>query len=248
VPKVAIITGASRGIGRATALKAAEQAYDVCINFVQDADAARAVARLCEDRGVRASIFRADISKREEVAALFRHCDEALGSPELLVNNAGIIGQAGLLEDVGETTLRSTFDVNVLGPIYCCQEAVRRMSTDHGGSGGVIINLSSVAAVTGSPGEYVHYAASKAAIETLTIGIAKEVGPQGIRVNAVRAGTTDTEIHARSGNPDRPAMVARTSPLRRVAIPDDIAEAVIWLASERAGFASGAILSISGGL
>ncbi|MGD9783560.1 MAG: SDR family oxidoreductase [Hyphomicrobiaceae bacterium] len=246
--RVAIVTGASRGIGRATALKAAELGYAVCINYQADADAAQAVGAACERSGVRATTFRADVSRSDEVAALFKHADEVLGPLDLLVNNAGIIGQTSRLEDLSEAALRSTFDVNVFGAIHCAQQAIRRMSRDRGGAGGVIVNLSSIAAVLGSPGEYIHYAASKAAIETLTIGLAKEVGPQGIRVNAVRAGTTDTEIHARAGNPDRPAMVARTAPLRRVATPDDIAEAVMWLASDRAGFASGAILSISGGL
>ena len=246
--KVAIVTGASRGIGRATALKAAEQGYAVCINYVSDSDAALATSKECEALGVRATTFRGDVAKPEDVSALFRHCDETLGPVDLLVNNAGVIGQASRLEDLDLQALKSTFDVNVLGAIACSQEAIRRMSTDHGGRGGVIVNISSIAAVLGSPGEYVHYAASKAAIETLTIGLAKEVGPQGIRVNAVRAGTTDTEIHARTGNPDRPAMVAKTAPLRRIATPDDIAEAVIWLASDRAGFASGAILGITGGL
>ncbi len=246
--KVALITGASRGIGRATALLAARQGYDVCINFVTDAAAATSVAEECRGHGVNATTCRGDVADSQDVDALFRHCDDALGPVYILVNNAGIVGQASRLEHLSEQALRATFDINVLGSIYCAQQAVRRMSTARGGCGGVIVNLSSVAAVSGSPNEYVHYAASKAAIEALTVGLAKEVGPEGIRVNAVRAGTTDTEIHARSGNPDRPAMVAKTAPLRRIATADDIAEAVIWLASERAGFASGAILSISGGL
>ena len=248
MPKVAIVTGASRGIGRATALKAAGQGYAVCINYLSDLDAAQSVRALCEKHAVRATTFRADVSNAEDVAALFKHCDETLGTANLLVNNAGVIGQSSRLENLAATALRATFDVNVLGTIYCSQQAICRMSTDRGGTGGVIINLSSVAAIQGSPGEYVHYAASKAAIETLTVGLSKEVGPQGIRVNAVRAGTTDTEIHARSGNPDRPAMVAKIAPLRRIATPDDIAEAILWLASDRASFATGAILSISGGL
>ncbi|MEZ5787070.1 MAG: SDR family oxidoreductase [Xanthobacteraceae bacterium] len=246
--RVAIITGASRGIGRATAVMAARQGYKVCINYREDADAARSVAAQCAAHKVAATIFRADVSSPQEVAALFMHCDETLGPPYLLVNNAGVIGQASRLEALPEAALRRTYDVNVFGAIHCAQQAIRRMSRARGGTGGVIINLSSIAAVQGSPNEYVHYAASKAAVETLTIGLAKEVGPEGIRVNAVRAGTTDTEIHARSGNPERPRMVAESAPLRRIATPDDIAEAILWLASDRAGFASGAILSISGGL
>lgn len=246
--KVAIITGASRGIGRATAVLAAQRGYDVCINYKEDAEAAAAVQSKCVDCGARATIFGSDVASNEGVAALFDHCDRALGTIDLLVNNAGIIGRASRLEELPSAALCETFAVNVYGTVYCSQQAIRRMSLNHGGVGGVIINLSSIAAVQGSPGEYVHYAASKAAIETLTIGLAKELGPEGIRVNAVRAGTTDTDIHARSGNPDRPHMVARTAPLRRIATPDDIGEAILWLASDHAGFASGAILSVSGGL
>ncbi|MFV0367147.1 MAG: SDR family oxidoreductase [Hyphomicrobiaceae bacterium] len=245
---VAIITGASRGIGRATAMLAARQGYDVCINYKEDRVSAEVVAADCEKSGARAIVCRADIASRDDVSALFNHCDDVLGRVSLLVNNAGIIGQASRLEDITQNALNETFAVNLFGSVYCAQQAIARMSTNKGGSGGVIINLSSIAAVTGSPNEYVHYAASKAAIETLTIGLAKEVGPEGIRVNAVRAGTTDTEIHARTGNPDRPALVARTAPLRRVATPEDIAHAIMWLGSDQAGFASGAILSISGGL
>lgn len=246
--KVAIITGASRGIGRATALKAARNGYMVCINYVSDGDAAEAVCASCKRDGAAASAFQADVADPGEVEALFKHCDSALGRVDLLVNNAGVIGKACRLEHLTEEALRSTFEINVFGTIHCSQQAVRRMSRNHGGAGGVIINLSSVAALQGSPNEYVHYAASKAAVETFTIGLAKEVGPEGIRVNAVRAGTTDTEIHARSGNPDRPRMVADTAPLRRIATPDDVAEAIMWLASDRAAFASGAVLSISGGI
>jgi len=248
VTKVALITGASRGIGRATALMAARNGYDVCVNYVSDSDAANAVREQCETYGASATIFRADVASAQEVEALFAHCDRTLGPLDLLVNNAGVIGQASMLEHLPESALKTTFEVNVFGTIFCSQQAIRRMSKKHGGAGGVIINLSSIAAVQGSPNEYVHYAASKAAVEAVTIGLAKELGPEGIRVNAVRAGTTDTEIHLRSGNPDRPRMVASTAPLRRIATPDDIAEAVLWLASDRAGFASGAILSISGGL
>lgn len=245
---VTIITGASRGIGRATAILAARQGYMVCINYKEDANAAEAVRATCEQSGAPATTFRANIADRHDVAALFDHCDKTLGRLSLLVNNAGIIGQASRLADLSASALRETFAVNVDGTVYCSQQAIRRMSTNHGGTGGVIINLSSIAAVLGSPNEYVHYAASKAAIETLTIGLAKEIGPEGIRVNAVRAGTTDTEMHARSGNPERPQLVARTAPLRRIAKPEDIAEAIMWLASDHAAFASGAILSISGGL
>ncbi len=245
---IALITGASRGIGKATALLAAEHGYDVCINYVADKPAAEDVRAACSSHGISATVFQANIGERAAVEQMFLHCDQVLGAPTLLVNNAGVIGRASRLEDLDEQDLKDAFDVNVHGSIFCAQEAIRRMSRSRGGSGGVIINISSIAAVLGSPGEYVHYAASKAAVETLTVGLAKEVGPDGVRVNAIRAGTTDTDIHTTAGNPDRPAMVAKTAPLRRVGKPEDIAEAVIWLASDKAGYASGALLSVSGGL
>ena len=245
---IAVITGASRGIGRATALLAAQNGYDVCVNYVSDATAAEEVRRACSSFGVSATTFRADVSDRSGVELLFQHCDRMLGRLTLLVNNAGVIGRASRLESLAEQDLKRTFDVNVHGTIFCAQEAIRRMSRSRGGQGGAIVNISSIAAILGSPNEYVHYAASKAAIETLTVGLAKEAGPDGVRVNAIRAGTTDTEIHESTGNPNRPAMVADMAPLRRIATPEDIAEAIIWIASNKAGYASGALLSISGGL
>ncbi len=244
----AIITGASRGIGAATALLAARTGYDVCIGYVHDCDAANRVAADCREAGAKAIIVQADVADRDQVRQLFAACDDQLGQLSLLVNNAGVIGKASKLVDLDDDILKQTFSVNVFGAIYCSQEAISRMAKSAGGEGGSIVNISSTAATAGSPGEYVHYASSKAAIETLTIGLAKEVGGEGIRVNAVRAGTTNTEIHASSGNPDRPALFAKSAPLGRVAEPEDIAEAVMWLASEKAKFASGAILGITGGV
>ena len=244
----AIITGASRGIGRATALGAARAGYDVCVNYVRDRGAGEEVASSCRALGVEAIAIQGDVGDRKAVADLFQASDEALGPLGLLVNNAGIIGQASPVADLDPESLRRTFEVNVYGTIYCAQEAIRRMSKGQGGQGGSIINLSSIAATLGSPGEYVHYAASKGAIETFTVGLAKEVAKHGIRVNAVQAGTTDTEIHARSGNPDRPAMVAKSAPLGRVATPDDIARAILWLASEEADYTTGVSLRVGGGL
>jgi NAD(P)-dependent dehydrogenase (short-subunit alcohol dehydrogenase family) len=246
--KIALITGASRGIGRATAELAAAQGFDVCVNFTSDEQAAGEVRDACLRQGVRATTFRADVADARQVAAMFAHCDRELGPVSLLVNNAGVIGRATRLADLTDEVLRTTFEINVYGAIHCAREAIRRMSVKSGGSGGAIVNLSSIAAVLGSPNEYVHYAASKGAIETLTVGLAKELGPEGIRVNAVRAGTTDTTIHARSGNPGRPAMVAKAAPLGRVATPRDIAEAVMWFASDGASYTTGAILPVSGGL
>ncbi len=245
---IVLITGAGRGIGKATALLAAEHGYDLCLNYVADRQAAEAVRDTCQAHGVQATLFQADIADQAAVERLFLHCDDTLGPLTCLINNAGIVGRASRLEDLGPEALLRTFGVNVHGSIFCAQQAITRMARSKGGNGGVIINISSIAAVLGSPGEYVHYAASKGAIETLTIGLAKEVGPDGIRVNAVRAGTTDTDIHEAAGNPDRPKMVARTAPLRRVASPRDIAEAVLWLASDKASYTTGAMLNVSGGL
>ena len=246
--RIALITGGGRGIGAATALLAARAGYDVCVNYASDRTRAEKVASECRACGVRSAAIQADIGDPGDVEMLFSACDERLGAVTLLVNNAGIVGGATPIEGLDYDVLRRTFEVNVFGSICCAQQAVRRMSTARGGAGGIIVNLSSIAATLGSPGEYVHYAASKGAIETLTVGLAKEVGGIGIRVNAVQAGTTDTEIHARSGNPDRPAIVARIAPLGRVATPNDIAEAIIWLASDKASYATGAILRIGGGL
>ena len=246
--QTAIITGASRGIGRATALGAARAGYNVCVIYVTDRQAADEVVSACLALGVNSIAIQADVSDQSAVIALFRAADEALGPLGLLVNNAGIIGQASVVVDLDAESLHRTFAVNVYGTIYCAQEAIRRMSTANGGMGGSIVNLSSIAATLGSPGEYVHYAASKGAIETFTIGLAKEVAKLGIRVNAVQAGTTDTEIHARSGNPCRPAMVAKTAPLGRAATPDDIASAILWLASKAADYTTGVSLRVGGGL
>lgn len=246
--KVAVITGASRGIGAATARLAASAGYDVCVNFASDTAAANSIVANCNAEGVRAFACKADISDAGEVGRLFAECDAELGRVSLLVNNAGIVGKATKLADLTNDVLLSTYAVNVFGAVYCSQEAIRRMAKSHGGEGGAIVNISSIAAKLGSPNEYVHYASSKAAVETLTVGLAKELGPEGIRVNCVRAGTTNTDIHSTSGNPDRPAMFARSAPLGRVGEPSDMAEAILWLASDKASFTTGAILSVAGGV
>lgn len=246
--KIAIITGSSRGIGAATAIHAADAGYDVCVNYASDAQAADRIAAECRSKGVRAFSSKADISDAADVGRLFAECDAELGRVSLLVNNAGIIGKSSKLVDLRDEDLRKTYAVNVFGAIYCSQQAIGRMARSQGGDGGAIVNISSIAAKLGSPNEYVHYAASKAAIETLTIGLSKEVGPDGIRVNCIRAGTVNTDIHSTSGNPDRPKMYAGIAPLGRVGEPSDIAQAVIWLASEKASFTTGAIVSVSGGV
>lgn len=246
--KCAIITGGGRGIGAATARLAAKYCYHVCVNYASDTTSAEHVAEECRQQGVRAIAVKADIAMPDAVDEMFALCCETLGTPDLLINNAGIVGSATTLENLDNNVLQRTFAVNVFGSVYCARSAVRHMSTANGGRGGVIINISSIAATTGSPGEYVHYAASKGAIETFTVGLAKEVGPLGIRVNCVQSGTADTDIHRIEGNPQRPAMIAKQAPLGRVASTDDIAEAALWLASEKASYASGAILRIGGGL
>lgn len=247
-PRTVLITGASKGIGASVARAFAGAGYDVCVNFHSDAEGARATVRHCRDAGVRAEAVGADVADREAVRHLFSECDRVLGPLTCLVNNAGIIGGATRLENLDETALRATFATNMFGSLFCLQEAIGRMRTDTGGAGGSVVNMSSVAATLGSPGEYVHYAASKGAVETMTIGAARELGPLGIRVNAIRVGTTATDLHEREGNPNRPAMVAAVTPLGRIAQPEDIAEAALWLASPKAEFVTGTVLTVAGGL
>ena len=245
---VILITGASRGIGAATAVGAAKRGYDVCINYTSEHERAEQVAKTCQSYGARTCIVQADVSDEGAVKALFEQCDVKLGMLEVLVNNAGIVGCSTRLEHLAAPVLEKTFAVNVYGTVYCTQQAVRRMSTESGGKGGCVVNVSSIASTLGSAGEYVHYAASKGAVDSLTIGLSKELGGEGIRVNAVLAGTAQTEIHERSGNAGRPAMVAKNAPLGRVAAPEDIANAILWLASSEAGYATGALLRVGGGL
>lgn len=246
--KIALVTGAGRGIGAATAVLAARAGYDVCVNYAGNRARAEQVVAQCEAAGARAIAVQGDVADPAAVEALFAACDEALGRLDLLVNNAGIVGGRTKVAELPDDVIARTFAVNVHGTMACARAAVRRMARSAGGSGGVIVNLSSIAATLGSPGEYVHYAASKAAVDTFTLGLAKEVGGQGIRVNAVQAGTTDTEIHATFGNPGRPAEVARIAPLGRVAQAEEIAESILWLASDKAAYVTGAILRVGGGL
>lgn len=245
---IVIVTGASHGIGAATAWLFATQGFDVCINYLSDTAAAAEVVEGCKAAGARAIAVQGDVGKKEDIEALFRACDDELGRVSCLVNNAGIIGKAGKIEDLQPEVLETAFRINVFGVIYCIQEAAKRMSTRKGGHGGTIVNMSSLAAYQGSPNEYVHYAATKGAVESITFGAGKELAPEGIRVNAIRVGTTNTRIHTQGGNPERPARIAALTPMGRIAEPDDIARAALMLASPASGFMTGTLITVAGGL
>jgi NAD(P)-dependent dehydrogenase (short-subunit alcohol dehydrogenase family) len=240
--KVMVITGGGRGIGAATARLAAQRGYAVCISYRQDADAAR---RLARETGALA--VQADVAAEADVLSLFRQADEKLGRVAVLVNNAGIVDRGSRVEAMSAARIERMLAVNVLGSFLCAREAVKRMSTRNGGAGGAIVNLSSIAAKLGSPGEYVDYAASKGAIDSFTVGLAKEVGPDGIRVNAVRPGVIRTEIHLASGDPARVERIGGAAPLQRAGEAEEIARSILWLASDEASYISGALLDVSGG-
>jgi len=245
--KVMLITGASRGIGAATAQLAARRGYAVCLNYRQRADAAEQLAQRIRQAGGRAITAAADVADEKQVAALFAAIDRELGRLDVLVNNAGMLERQMHLEEMDAARLQRVFATNVLGSFLCAREAIKRMSTAHGGRGGAIVNLSSVAARLGAPHEYIDYAAAKAAIDAMTIGLAKEVAAEGIRVNAVRPGVVYTDIHASGGEPDRVERVRASVPMARGGQPEEIAEAVLWLASDQASYTSGALLDVAGG-
>ena len=245
--KVIIITGGSRGIGAATARLAAQRGYAVCISYLRDNQAAAAVTNDIEQAGGHAIAVAADVSSEADVIRLFQTVDDSFGSVTALVNNTGIVEQQMRVENMDAARLNRVFAVNITGAFLCAREAVRRMSTKHGGSGGAIVNISSVASRLGSPNEYVDYAASKAAIDALTIGLSKEVALEGIRVNAVRPGVVYTGIHASGGEPNRVERVKQSVPMKRGGQPDEVARAVLWLLSDEASYSTGAILDVSGG-
>jgi NAD(P)-dependent dehydrogenase (short-subunit alcohol dehydrogenase family) len=245
--KVLIITGGGRGIGAATAALAAARGYAVCVNYRSNAAAGNAVARAIVDGGGRAVAVQADVAIESDVIRLFETCDRELGTLTGLVNNAGILETQMRVEAMDAARLQRVLATNVTGAFMCAREAVKRMSTKHGGAGGAIVDLSSRAAVLGSPNEYVDYAASKAAVDTLTIGLAQEVAQEGIRVNAIRAGIIQTEIHASGGEPGRVDRVKASVPMRRGGTAEEVAQAILWLLSDEASYTTGSFLDVSGG-
>ncbi len=245
--QVMIVTGGGRGIGAATARLAGARGYAVCVNYLGNAESAEAVVGGIEAEGGQAIAVRADVAEEAAVVRLFEVVDRELGPVTALVNNAGIAGTAGRLDAAPGDLVRRVMAVNALGVIWCAREAVKRMSTRHGGRGGAIVNVSSGAATIGSPGMYVWYAASKGAVNSLTLGLAKEVAQEGIRVNGVSPGFVKTDIHAASGMPERIGQVAPTVPIGRAGEPEEIAEAILWLLSEAASYTTGAILRVAGG-
>jgi len=242
-----IITGASRGIGAATARLAAARGFSVVVNYTAGASEAEGVAHGIREQGGKASAIQADIARESDVLRLFVEAERQLGPLHGLVNNAGVTGGFARVEAVSAEALERMFAVNVTGAILCAREAVKRMSTRHGGRGGAIVNISSLAARTGSAGEWVHYAASKGAIDTFTIGLAREVATEGIRVNAVAPGLVETGIHAANGDPSRLERLKGTIPMGRPGKPEEISEAVVWLLSPAASYVTGSILEVGGG-
>jgi len=245
--KVLVVTGGGRGIGAATALLAAKRGYAVAVNYLKNSEAADRVVEKIAKAGGRALAIAADVSVEEDVVAMFAETDRMLGRVTGLVNNAGIVDLRSRVEDMSAERIQRMLAVNVTGSFLCAREAVKRMSSRNGGNGGAIVNVSSVAARLGGPGDYVDYAASKGAIDSFTIGLAKEVGGEGIRVNAVRPGVIRTEIHATSGDPGRVDRIASSTPLLRAGEAEEIARSIVWLLSDEASYITGALLDVSGG-
>jgi NAD(P)-dependent dehydrogenase (short-subunit alcohol dehydrogenase family) len=245
--KVLLITGASRGIGAATARLAVARGYAACVNYHQNVAAAETVVREIKAAGGIAYEIRADVGIESEVVQMFQQIDKTFGSLTALVNCAGFVEKQTRVEEINAARLHRTFSTNVTGSFLCAREAIHRMSTKRGGIGGAIVNVSSMAAVLGSPGEYVDYAAAKAAIDAMTIGLAKEVADEGIRVNGVRPGLIYTEFHAGGGDPTRVDRLKETVPMKRGGQPIEVAKAILWLLSDEASYCTGTILNVSGG-
>ncbi len=245
--KVVLVTGASRGIGAATAILAGKQGWAVVVNYVANAVAAEAVVRHIVAAGGSAIAVQADVAVQADILRLFATVDEKLGRIDALVNNAGVVDMPARVDGMSVERLERMWTTNITSSFVCAAEAVKRLSTKYGGKGGAIVNLSSAAARLGSPSQYVDYAASKAAIDTFTIGLAKEVAAEGIRVNAVRPGVIDTEIHASGGLPDRVAQLASQLPMQRAGTAHEVAEAIVWLMSETSSYTTGSIVDVTGG-
>ena len=245
--EVIVVTGASRGIGAATARMAAARGYAVCVNYRQDAVAANGVVEDIVAEGGRALAVRADVADERDVVALFEHVDATLGVPSALVNNAGVLHVQRRVEDMDAARIARVLAVNVIGAFLCAREAVRRMSTHRGGRGGAIVNVSSAASRLGSAGEYVDYAASKGAVDSLTIGLSREVAAEGIRVNAMRPAFIHTDIHASGGEPGRVDRIKDSIPMRRGGQPEEVANAILWLLSDEASYVTGTFVELAGG-
>lgn len=245
--KVLIVTGGSRGIGAATAKLAATQGYAVCVNYLHNQQAADAVVAEIQASGGLAIAMQADLSVEAEIVALFERVDQELGALTALVNNAGILEQQSSLLDMDQCRLQRVFAANVIGPMLCAREAVKRISVKLGGKGGAIVNVSSVASRLGASGEYIDYAASKGALDSFTIGLSKEVADQGIRVNSVRPGFIYTDIHASGGEPGRVDRIKDAIPMKRGGQPEEVAQAILWLLSEQASYATGTFIDLAGG-
>lgn len=247
MPPVALITGAGRGIGAATALALAREGWSLMLSWHRDEAACESVAAQARALGVRAEVRRCDVSIDAEVGALFAHCDAVLGVPGAVVANAGIVDVVARVDAIDRARLERMFATNVFGAFACAREAVRRMSTRHGGAGGTIVLLSSAAARLGAPGEYVDYAAAKAAVDALAIGLGKEVAAEGVRVVGVRPGLIDTEIHASGGRPDRLRTLAPAVPMQRGGTAGEVAETIAWLVSARASYVTATLVDVTGG-